>query len=253
METRVGPLRAQITYGESERFTAPLLLVHGLWQDATVWRRFTGFLAHRGWRCVAVQLDSRHRGGLVDLLSGLREAIAALEAPPVVVGHDLGGLLALQVAPAARAVAALAPFVPPPLSEEPALALGHAGSWLSRRLGSFLSAPRGRWRQSYGARSAAREPARLIADLRRPVEVVEPIPAGIPALLMAGETDPVVPLVAARRLAERSNAEVLCVEGAGHALPTDEGWRECVSTLHRWLVQRLGAALLEFYEERDDD
>jgi pimeloyl-ACP methyl ester carboxylesterase len=253
MEARIGPLRAEITYGESERFTAPLLLVHGLWEDVSVWRRFTGFLSHRGWRCIAVRMDGRHRTSLAELLGALRAAIASLEATPVVVGHDLGGLLVLQAAPAARAVVALAPIVPLPLAEEPALAFGRSGSWFARRFGSARPAPGGRWRGAYRTGSGAREAASLLGELQRPLGTVEPVPAGIPALIMAGEKDPVVPPEAVRRLAELSAAELRLVAGGGHALPVDEGWQECVSSVHRWVVQRLGAALLEFYEEDEGE
>src|SRR5215831_4692050 len=135
MAVRFGPLRAEVTDPESERFTAPLVLVHGLWAGAAVWRRFAGYLAHRGWRCIA--LERRADAGL-DLgahADDLGAAIAALDAPPVVVGHDLGALLALRCAEGGRAVVALAPLVAPPH------ALQRAGTWLTRWRGTALSPP----------------------------------------------------------------------------------------------------------------
>src|SRR4029453_18774510 len=107
--TRFGPLDAEVTRPETDKFTAPLVLVHGLWDRAAVWRRFAGYLAHRGWQCIALV----RRGEVSDVathVSDLRTAIAAVDAPPVIVGHDFGALLALHCGDVARAVVALAPL-----------------------------------------------------------------------------------------------------------------------------------------------
>src|SRR6516164_11408280 len=106
--SHVGPLLAEIIAPESEKFTAPLVLVHGLWDSPAVWRRWAGYLAHYGWRCVAVA-RREIAGGIDAHVRDLRAAIAALAVPPVIVGHDLGALLALKCTDAARAVVALGP------------------------------------------------------------------------------------------------------------------------------------------------
>lgn len=256
MEGQVGPLRAEITQGESERFTAPMLLVHGLWETAEVWRGVAGFLAHRGWHCVAVHLRGRAGSAavahLADHASDLVAAVAALDVPPVVLGHDLGGLLALGAAPQARAVVAMSPLVPRQLANGGAEALQHAGNLFSRWRGHPLSAPRGRWRKAFGATASnQREPWSLIRQLRE-----EDLPvaasAEVPSLVVAGADDAVVALADARRMAERVGAEFLTVPG-GHALPVEKGWQERAAAIHRWVVRRLGAPLLELYEEVDDD
>src|SRR5262245_21398394 len=140
---RFGPLLAEITEPESERYTAPLLLLHGLWERASQWRRFAGYLAHRGWRCLALE----RRADVTDLaehVGDLRAAVAVLGSSPVIVGHDLGAVLALHCADRARAVVALAPLVGPPLAPPPP-ALLQAGSWFARWRGAPLRAPGGRW------------------------------------------------------------------------------------------------------------
>src|SRR5262245_48804239 len=153
--TTIGPLRAEITRPETEKFTAPLLLLHGLWERPPAWRRFAGYLAHRGWQCIALA----RRDDVSDIgvhLADLRAAIAALDAPPVLLGHDLGGVIALPCADVARAVAAVAPLVGPPLvATMPALE--HAGSWLARLRGAPLHAPRGSWASAYPTRDVAED------------------------------------------------------------------------------------------------
>jgi len=169
MGQSAGPLTAEVIQGEGGgKFTASLLLVHGLWSDARIWHRFVGFLGHRGWTSIAVHLRGRDGSepvsGVEQHLDDLRHVVADLAAPPVVVGHDFGGLLALHLT-GARAIVAVAPLVPLPLATSPAPALKRAGSALARWRGRPLAPPRGVWRNSYPAKSLVREPASVVRDL----------------------------------------------------------------------------------------
>jgi alpha-beta hydrolase superfamily lysophospholipase len=75
------------------------------------------------------------------------------------------------------------------------------------------------------------------------------LPADVPGLLLAGDRDRVVDSAAAAKLAAAAGADLhLCAE-SGHAMLTDSGWEERVSTVHRWLIRKLGAPLLALYEE----
>jgi pimeloyl-ACP methyl ester carboxylesterase len=247
MTTRIGPLDAEVTDPESDKFTAPLVLVHGLWERATAWRRFAGYLSHRGWRCVAVQ---RRRDAAADLAAHVRDlqaAIASLEAPPVVVGHDLGAVLAFQCADRARAVVGLAPLIGPPLAAPPA-ALAHAGSWLARLRGGALRAPAGRWRHAYPLRDVV-EPAALVREV---VAGALPAPLAIgetPCGVFVGEGDDVLSVTAARAFAQHVGGELALLAGAPHAILQAPGWESHVAAVHRWLVQRLGVGLLALYDE----
>jgi pimeloyl-ACP methyl ester carboxylesterase len=255
MEQQIGPLVADVWHGESERFTAPMLLVHGLWDSADAWRRFAGFLGHRGWHCIAPHLRGRRgdepAGRFEEHLSDLRAVIVALDARPVIIGHDLGALLALHTASAARAVVALSPLVPLPVAAQPPAALARAGNWWQRWRGRARSAPAGRWRGEYPAHGLL-EPAALLRQLGEE-PFGGPRAAGTPALVLAGEADRVTPLEAARALAERAGAELLVCAESGHGLPVDANWKRTVSIVHRWIIQRLGAALLELYEEEPEE
>ncbi len=246
MRSRLGPLQAEVIDPESEKFTAPMVLVHGLWERAPVWRRFAGYLAHRGWRCVAVE----RRAEAADLAAhvrDLRAAMTALAAPPVVVGHDLGAGLALHCADVARAVIALAPLVGPPIATPPDV-LRHAGTWLARWRGAPLRAPRGRWRSAYPVRDVA-EPAALV----RQVLAGDPrlaVPASaVPRAVFALQDDEITAVAAAQALAQHVGAELQVIGGAGHAVLSAPGWEASVAAVHRWIIQRLGVDLLAFYED----
>jgi pimeloyl-ACP methyl ester carboxylesterase len=243
---RVGPLPAEIIGPESEKFTASLILVHGLWERAPVWRRFAGYLAHRGWRCIAVERRAES-ADLAAHVADLRAAIAVLEAPPVVLGHDLGAVLAMHCADVARAAVALAPVVSPPLAAPPA-ALQRAGSWLARRRGAPLRAPYGRWRSAYPQRDVA-EPAALVRQVLAGELPLAPPPGPAPRAVFAMQDDEITPPSAAQAFAQHSGAELHVVPGGGHAALAAPGWETNVAMVHRWIIQRLGVDLLAFYEE----
>jgi len=214
---RIGPLLADVVEAETEKFTVPVLLVHGRGESSSVWRPFSGYLAHLGWRCMAVCLREE-----ADQLAEMREAINALETLPVLIGHDCGAVLALQSARDARAVIALAPLVPAAVLSSP--------SWWS---------PRRFW-------SRAPDPGQAAPQL-------EKIPEGTPCLVLAGEHDPVTPIQKAQALAARAGAEFQVFPETGHNLPNEPGWETRVATIHSWLVRKLGVELLALYEESVED
>ena len=224
MEQKIGPLVADVWHGESERFTAPLLLVHGLWDTADTWRRFTGFLAPPR-LALRRALPARRRGSeparrFEEHLSDLRAVVAALDAPPVIVGHDLGGLLALHAASAARAVGRLGTARArvgsrttagrPGAEREPG---GSAGA------ADFAPLRRGRWRGAYPLQNRALEPAALLRQLTE-----EPLegPLGDGRRPGPGPRGRGGPRDAARRRARPGGArrrEFQVCGGSGHALP----------------------------------
>lgn len=247
MPIRLGPLLAEVTDPESEKFTAPLVLVHGLWERAPAWRRFAGYLAHRGWRCFAVERRADASADLTVHAGDLRAALAALAAPPAVIGHDLGAVLALHCADAARAVVALAPLAGPPFAAPPG-ALQRAGSWLTRLRGAPLRAPRGRWRSAYPAGDIT-EPAPLVWQVLAG-EPKLPVPASaVPRAVFVPQDDEITSAAAAHAIAQHVGAELYVVRGAGHAVLSAPGWETHVAGVHRWIIQRLGVDLLAFYEE----
>jgi alpha-beta hydrolase superfamily lysophospholipase len=242
----VGPLHAEITRPESEKFTAPLVLLHGLWERPPAWRRFAGYLAHRGWHCIALE----RRPDASDIaahLADLRAAIAALDAPPVLLGHDFGGLLALHCAEIARAAAAVAPLVGPPLVAS-LPALEHAGSWLARRRGAPLHAPRGRWSNAYPIRDIA-EDAGLLKQILAGALPPLAAPGETPRAVFGTEADEIVEPSALRAFANAAGAEVHMLDRGGHAILDTPGWERVVAAVHRWIIQELGVDLLALYDE----
>ena len=103
----------------------PLYLLHGELGGSWVWERYLQYFAQRGWEGHALNLRAHFWSDnadfeTLDLYTYLDDAIAGLDAlgrPAVVVGHGLGGLLALKLAER-REVAGLvllSPGLPDPI------------------------------------------------------------------------------------------------------------------------------------------
>jgi pimeloyl-ACP methyl ester carboxylesterase len=254
MEQRIDHLVVEVSGAENPKFTAPLLLLHGLWCTAAMWRRYAGFLAHRGWACHAVNLRGRHGAPpaqqFADYESDVQQAIAAMIAPPVIVGHDLGALLALRAAGAARAVVALAPRIPQPLGTQPAAGL----PLLAVRWRTSVHAPRGAKAHAYFGDLAlplVNEPAAVLRTLMREQMLVAATPT--PTLVVAGGRDPFMPSATIVALAQQVGATLSVDAAAGHALPVEVGWERRVGEMHRWLIKSLGDSLLALREESEEE
>ena len=90
-----------------------VLLIHGSGMDSTVWQLQTRFLAHRGWRALAVDLPGHGRSAGPALASVERMAdwvanlAVALGVGSVhVVGHSMGSFIALELASRYRGLTA---------------------------------------------------------------------------------------------------------------------------------------------------
>lgn len=257
-----GQIEIDTIAAEHSRFTAPLVLVHGLWCTGAVWRRLMGYLAHRGWNCHALHLPGRGTGaapgaGLSDYLDALDRVIRSCETPPVIIGHDLGGFLALaRDLGRRRAVVALAPLVPAGHGAPTVPGLSGLRPRLEMWLGRRCSPPHGRAAVAHFGQTppcpAVAEPITVVRDLCDPQRRLALGPA-VPGLVIAGDADAVTPGEASERLAHAAAAELRRIPGGGHALPWEAGWEERGSEIHRWLVQTLGEPLLALRPEEEGD
>ncbi|HSH21380.1 MAG TPA: alpha/beta fold hydrolase [Candidatus Caenarcaniphilales bacterium] len=86
----------------------PLYLLHGELAGSWLWQRFLGYFAPRGWEGHALNLRGHYWSETADFaeidfdtyVGDALAGAAQMPRPPVVVGHGMGGLLALKVAEA---------------------------------------------------------------------------------------------------------------------------------------------------------
>jgi len=258
-------LQIESIAAQSPKFTAPIVLIHGLWCRASMWRPFMGYLAHRGWTCSAPHLRG-HAGaedtvdirevGLRDYVRDVERVIAASGAPPVVIGHDIGGLLALQCAArGTRAVVALAPVVPRSIARTSHPALSGLAARLARLRMRPILPPRGRVGAAFfaGGPPGGMTPESPVigSELGEAGFSVSPC-SGVPTLVIAGEHDPFCPPSAVQQLARSLGAAFLTAEGATHSMPWGFGWEKRVADTHRWLIQSLGEPLLAWSGDEEE-
>ncbi len=280
METRLGRIPAECERPEPLKFAWPLVLLPELFTTARHLAVARGYFASIGWEVYAPDLraaakalltgtrapdlsDASSAGGFDALAALLAEALAALGRDAIVIGHGLGGLLALGAVeqPQVRAAVALAPMLPGLRS---ALVTG-AATWPARLFGRALKPPRGAvlFDLLADAEPFQREAlvrALVADDARAALEVVSGgikiggidlsnNPRGLPRLIVAGDSDPFAPLERTNEFAARVGAAVRVVRGRGHWLVGGRALERAVAEVQRFLVRNLGGDLLLLYPE----
>lgn len=226
-----------------------------------------GYLATIGWEVYAPDLRAPAGGegtpelgrmGFADLMALAGEALDALDRPAVVIGHGLGGLLALKLAETRplKAAAALAPLVPGSpnalvtvWTKLPALWLGHP-----------LKPPTGRtlFEFLFDVEPFQR-PAMVKALVPDVAKAAQEVAAGKvsfaarenlpPRLVIAGEVDTFAPREKVVAFANSIGAAVVIAKGRGHWLIGGRGLERTIGEAHRFLVRSLGQDLLLLFPE----
>jgi len=198
--------------------------------------------------------------GLMDYAADLEAEIAALDTPPILVGHSMGGLLAQMLAArgVARAVIGLAPSAPwgvPPttlfeISAAQAMHL-NPGYWAkvlepSRdvALAHFLDKLPRHMRDDVFERLCP-ESGRVTfeimnwgLDMNRASEVAAEAVA-CPVLFLTGADDRINPPTTVARIAARyGNADHIVFDGMGHWLTGEPGWERVADRALAWLADK---------------
>ena len=235
------------TYYEDSGSGPTLVLVHGLGASTQVWRKVVGPLSEN-FRVIRYDLRGLGQSATPEppytwakVVADLDALLDALELENVtLVGHSLGGALSLSYAgdnpPRVGAVIAVgAPGLQVPEGKERIL----ANAELAEREGMAPVAERHAQagmpqayqeahpeeRAAYVAMIGGSDPrgyaahARLVGD----VDVMAALPRiRVPALVIQGELDVVVPMEGVQRAAaEIPDAKLVVLEGIGHIVPTE--------------------------------
>ena len=90
--------------------TKTLFMIHGMWGQGAHWSNWRSFFEAKGWHCLTPTLRYHDPApgappdpalgttSLRDYVADLERDIRALEEPPVIIGHSMGGLLAQLLA-----------------------------------------------------------------------------------------------------------------------------------------------------------
>lgn len=247
----------------------PLLFVHGAWHGAWCWaEHFLPWFAAAGWECVAPSLtghggspghERRNRLRLRDYVDDVIEVVAALDRPPVVLGHSMGGgvvqhLLARPDRPALAGAALLASM--PPRGVWPVtlkVARERPGRFLranarldlgvlvetvvlARELFFSDDLPEvevARHQRRLHAESYLAFLDMLVLDRPRPGPVDEPV------LVLAAADDTIFSIADAEATAAAWSGDLTVVPHLAHDVMLDTGWESAAGAVLDWLEDRV--------------
>ncbi len=258
----------------------PAVFVHGLWLHGSSWGPWLELFQEAGYTATApgwpgdadtVAAARRDPGqvagkGIDEVVDHYARIIRGLEAPPVIIGHSFGGLIAQRLLGQDLAAAAVAIDAAPikGVLNLPVSALRVASIALrkpaNRNLAVSLSAQE--FRYGFGNALPEQEsadlydrwtipsPARPLFEAalanftpRSPAKVNTGNKTRGPLLLTAGGKDHTVPAAittSTRKLYHKSPAITDFTEfpDRGHSLTIDHGWRDVARAVLDWLSQR---------------
>jgi non-heme chloroperoxidase len=259
---------------------SPVVFVHGLWLHSSSWGPWLELFQEAGYAATApgwpgdaetVAETRREPGkvagkGIDDVVDHYAQIIRALGAPPVVIGHSFGGLIAQRLLGQDLAAAAVA-IDPAPIKgvlNLPVSALRVASVALRKpanrnlavsltpeqfRYGFGNSLPEQESRELYD-RWTVPSPGKPLFEAavanfmpKSPAKVNTHNKTRGPLLVTAGGQDHTVPpsiSTSTRRLYHKSPAITDFVEfpDRGHSLTVDHGWRDVAQYALDWLGQR---------------
>lgn len=234
----------------------PVLLVHGYFGTAAVFREWLPFLADRGIPSYALNLRGRQgsreginlgSASIADFVDDV-SAVARHLGRPIVVGHSMGGLLAQCVAEQGLAHAAvlITPAPPRGISVLSAALVARQLRYLPAIFGSRLVRPSPRDLNALVLNHVppAQRPAilrELVPDSGRAGRDMSitgvPVDARrvrCPVFVVGADDDHFIPPPVVRRIASRYGAPIQTMIGRGHMLILEPGWKAVADVVERW-------------------
>ncbi len=244
--------------------STPLLFVHGSNHTAWYWTNFLDHFAAHGYATYAPNL--RGHGGsegrkrlhwtrLSDYVDDVAQVAADLPAPPVVIGHSLGGLVVqmyLESQPAAAGV--LLASLPPAggLGLSLRLVRRHPREWLRATLtlrpDLALKSP-GLLREAYFSAGC---PDEIVHECCRQIQAESrlallgmlafglhrPKLVTVPLLVLGAADDAAVSPTEVEATARAYGAQAVIVPDLGHHMMLDCGWEAVAGKMCAWLAEQ---------------
>jgi pimeloyl-ACP methyl ester carboxylesterase len=234
----------------------PLLFVPGAFSRAAHFEPWLGYFRQSGYRATAISLPGHAPAdpqvlkdlSLGDCVEAVADAVRRLEQPPVVVGHSMGGILAMRVAAEEQVAGLVVMSAPPPHALPARLAVVRYALPLIPRIvaGLPVTPPLAAVRALVTHHLSAAESDEIIAEggmesgrvLRRLAMGGSGVTLSairVPMLCLGGGDDRFVPPSAASRIAEATGAELVVFAGQGHWLIAGSLVGTVAATVRDWL------------------
>ncbi len=247
-----------------EKYSTPLLFVHGAWHGAWCWdAHFLDFFAARGFTVHAISLRGHgHSHGrsklrwtrIADYVEDVAEAALQLPSSPIIIGHSLGGLVVQKYLETHSAPAAVL-LAPVPTAGALATTLRLARrhplifAMVNLKLSLYpLVATPALAREVFFSASMAESEVEnywkqlqdesflgfldmLILNLPRPKKVKTPM------LVLGAENDTVFHPDEIKATARAYNTEAEIFEGMAHDMMLEPAWQLVAERIIAWLKQ----------------
>ncbi|KAA8755974.1 alpha/beta hydrolase family protein [Paenibacillus sp. UASWS1643] len=84
----------------------PLLFLHGAYTGSWMWSKYILHFVQQGWTCYVMNLRSHYKSRVMDMtritfddyLEDVREVLAGINEPPILIGFSMGGILSQKIA-----------------------------------------------------------------------------------------------------------------------------------------------------------
>jgi non-heme chloroperoxidase len=262
--SRFGDLEVIARAPRGKPKATPLLFIHGAYAAAWCWdEHFLPFFAEQGYDCYAVSL-SGHGGsrgrehldsfGIDHYVKDVVEVATQLPAPPVLVGHSMGGMVAQKYLESHEAPAvALLASVPPQGLWAAALGLAFQKPGLLRDLNKLLGGTQvaldtlreAMFAQPIDLDDLARYYRRMQPESHLAIWDMTlfnlPLPSRMrvpPLLVLGGEHDHLIPTSQVEMTARSYGVEAEIFPGMGHGLMLERDWRKVAERVLAWLREQ---------------
>jgi pimeloyl-ACP methyl ester carboxylesterase len=266
-DLELGRIPAQRELPEPVKFAWPIMLLPELFATPRHLALVLGYLASIGWEVFVPDLRAAFGQGSTppleklhfnDLAALAGEALDAIGRDAVVLGHGIGGLVALQLSAHrhVKASVAYAPLVPGFRT----LLAGGVGNRLATMWGRPIKPPRGRvlfeliadsdpFTRDGLINAMVPDSGALLTDVMTGAIEFAAADKAAPRLVVAGDSDIFAPLPLTKAFAESIGAKLATIAGRGHWLIGGRALERAINETQRFLVRALGQDLLLLYPE----
>ena len=251
-----------------------VMMIHGMWGGPWYWEKFKNYFTAEGYRCIIPTLryhdikptdppdPALGTTSLLDYAADLEADINKLEEKPILIGHSMGGLLAMILAARnlAAAAVALTPAAPaginaitPSVIKSFFSVQSKWGFWKKPMRQTYNEAvysmlnllPPKEQKEAYSkfvfeSGLAAFQIGYPYLDSQK-ASRVDVTAVSCPLLIIGGKEDRITPASVIRKVANKFDNRADHKEFANHAhwIIAEPGWEEVAGYVSTWLEQKL--------------
>ncbi|MBP2304072.1 alpha/beta fold hydrolase [Azospirillum melinis] len=247
----------------------PLLFVHGAFSGAWIWdAKFLPWFAERGWEAHAVSLrghgnsegrDRLHDFGIADYVDDVLEAAGRLSAPPVLIGHSMGGMVVQRALAKRRFPAGVLMASAPPYGLlTSTMGLAWRSPYVFQQMSMLMSfgetainpdaIRRAMFSDKMPHAEAAKyesflqeESRRVLLDIGGWIPFPVLPPRDMPVLVMGAEEDLLFPRAEIVATAMALGTQPVFMPDMGHAMMLEQDWQAAAERLETWIATTVTA------------